>query len=213
MASGKKWLGRVVADVGPAPEKRTVGIDVGPSSFAVLSDGNEVPNPRFLRKSEEEIARCSRRLARKQRGSRNRSKARLALHRAYERVARRRRNFCHHVSKGLASQYDLIAFEKLQIREMVGGKLSKSILDAAWGELTRQIAYKAEEPGRWAVPVNPRNTTQACSECGRLIEKSLADRWHACECSLSISRDHNAALNILALGGSAVGLQPTEVRS
>ena len=215
VASGKKWLGRVVLDVGPAPEKRAVdtdvGIDVGLSSFAVLSDGSEVPNPRFLRKSEEEIARCNRRLARKQRGSRNRRKARLALRRAYERVAGRRRNFCHHISKGLVSQYDLIAFEKLQIREMVGGKLSKSILDAAWGELTRQIAYKAEEPGRWAVPVNPRNTTQACSACGRRVEKSLVDRWHACECGLSVSRDHNAALNILALGRTAAGLLPPKV--
>src|SRR5262249_14150509 len=117
------------------------------------------------------------------------------------------RNFCHHISKGLVSQYDLIAFEKLRIREMVGGKLSKSILDAAWGELTRQIAYKAEEAGRWAVPVNPRNTTQACSEgptggeipCGPL----------AClRVRLSVSRDHNAALNILALGRSVAGLQP-----
>jgi putative transposase len=92
-------------------------------------------------------------LARKQRRSKNRKRARLALARAYERLRNRRRNFCHHVSKWLVGNYDLIAFERLNIARMARGSFAKSVLDAAWGELARQIAYKAEGAGRWAVPV------------------------------------------------------------
>jgi putative transposase len=106
----------------------------------------------------------------------------------------------------LVAGYDLIAFEKLNIRGMVHGNLAKSILDAAWGLLIWQISYKAESAGRWAVPVNPRGTTQRCSGCGATVHKDIGDRWHACVCGASLGRDHNAAINVLALalGRSAV---------
>jgi putative transposase len=103
------------------------------------------------------------------------------------------------------SHYDLIAFEKLNIKGMAQGRLAKSILDAAWAELIWQITYKAEKAGKWAIPVNPRGTSIRCSQCGANVYKTLADRQHICECGASLGRDHNAALNILALGQSAVG--------
>jgi putative transposase len=140
--------------------------------------------------------------------------ARLALARAYERLGNRRRNFCHQVSKWLIEKYDLIALEKLNIAGMVRGNFPKSILDAAWGELLGQLAYKAEEAGKFVVAVAPHGTSQICSNCGAVVAKGIEERRHECnQCGLSLSRDHNAALNILALGRSAVGLAPPEVRN
>jgi len=212
---GKKWRIRLVCDIGPAPGKRAVsnavGIDVGIAKFITLSDGHSIDNPRWTRKHETRIAAANRRLALKQRRSKNRLKAREVLRRAHQRAADARKNFTHHVSKWLVSNYDLIAFEKLNIKGMAQSRLAKSILDAAWAQLIWQITYKAEKAGRWAVPVNPRGTSIRCSGCGELVPKTLADRQHICgRCGLSLNRDHNAARNILALGNSAAGLRPSK---
>ncbi len=211
---GKRWIARVVCDIGPAPEKRAVssfvGIDVGISALATLSDGHVIENPRWTRKHEVRIAAANRRLARKQRRSKNRIAARELFRRAHQRAADARRNFTHHVSKWLVSNYDLIAFEKLNIQGMVRGTFAKSILDAAWGELIWQISYKAESAGRWAIPVNPRGTSIRCSQCGADVRKALPDRQHVCDCGASLGRDHNAALNILALGKSVAGFAPSK---
>lgn len=228
---GKKWRVRLACDIGPAPEKRTVshavGIDVGLTNFVTLSDGRSIDNPRWTRKHEARIAAANRLLARKQHRSKNRLRAKELVRRAHQRATDARRNFAHHVSKWLVSNYDLIAFEKLNIRNMVrSGKgtvespgknvaqksgLNRSILDAAWGELLYCISYKAEKAGRYAIAVNPKGTSIRCSGCGDPVLKTLADRQHVCgNCGVSLDRDHNAALNILALGHSAAGLRPSE---
>jgi putative transposase len=100
--------------------------------------------------------------------------------------------------------------EKLNIKGMVRGNLAKSILDAAWAQLVWQITYKAENAGKWAVPVNPRGTSIRCSQCGKDVPKTLADRQHTCPCGASLGRDHNAALNIKSLGMSDAGLVPSK---
>lgn len=211
---GKKWQIRVVCDSGAPPEKvavsSAVGIDVGLTNFVTLSDGKSIDNPRWTRKHEARIATANRRLALKQKRSKNRIAAREILRRAHQRAADARRNFCHHVSKWLVSHYDLIAFEKLNIKGMVRGNLAKSILDAAWGELIWQVKYKAENAGVWAIPVNPRGTSIRCSSCGTDVCKTLAERRHVCECGVNLDRDHNAALNVLRLGKSLAGLSPSE---
>jgi IS605 OrfB family transposase len=102
----------------------------------------------------------------------------------YERIAQRRANFCHHLSKWLVASYDLIVFEKLNILDMVQANFARSILAAAWGMLGEQLTYKAEEAGKWTIPVAPGFTTQICSD--------------AAGCGMS--RDQNAAINILWLG-------------
>jgi len=202
----KRWIVRVACDIGPAPEKRAVasavGIDVGLTNFVTLSDGQQIDNPRWTRQHEERIANASRRLVTKKRGSKNRAKAREALRRAHQRAADARRNFTHHVSKQLVATFDLIAYEDLKIAQMVRGNLAKSILDAAWGELISQLVYKAEHAGKWAIPVNPRGTSQRCSGCGDVVQKTLAERWHDCPCGTSLDRDVNAARNVLRLGAS-----------
>jgi putative transposase len=202
---GQKWKAIIVCDIGSAPAKtsvdRAVGIDVGLTSLATLSDGREIENPRWTRQAQDELARASRQLASKVRGSNNRAKARERLRKVHQAIQGRRRAYLHAVSRWLLLNYDLIAFENLAIRNMTRGNLAKSIMDAAWGELIWQITYKAEEAGKWAVPVNPKNTTQACSGCETIVPKGLADRTHACpECGLVLGRDHNAAINVLQRG-------------
>ena len=214
---GKRWIAQVVCDIGPAPEKfavsTAVGIDVGLTHFITLSDGRQVDNPRWTRQHEERIAKANQRLSTKKRGSNNRRRAKEMLRRAHQRAADARKNFCHHVSKWLVANYDLIAFEKLNIAGMVRGNLAKSILDAAWGLLLFQLSYKAESAGRWAVPVNPRGTSQRCSGCGETVKKELWQRHHDCpSCGLSLDRDHNASLNILALGQSAAEVEAKSIR-
>lgn len=211
---GKRWIASVVCDIGPAPVRCAVssatGIDVGITSLATLSDGTIIENPRWTRKHAARIAAASRKLSLKQRRSKNRIRAREVLRRAHQRAANARKNYLHHVSKWLVANYDLIAYEDLKIRNMVRSNLAKSINDAAWGQLIWQVVYKAESAGKWAVPVNPRGTSQICSGCRVKVPKTLAQRTHSCACGLVLDRDHNAGLNILALGMSAAGVVPTK---
>lgn len=214
----KRWTASVVCDIGPAPEPCTVsspvGIDVGLTDLATLSDGTKIENLRWTRKHAARIATANRKLALKQRRSNNRVRAREVLQRAHQRAADARKNYLHHVSKWLVSNYDLIAYEDLKIKNMARNpNLAKSIMDAAWGELIWQITYKAEKAGRWAVPVNPRGTSQICSGCGKKVPKTLAERTHSCDCGLVLGRDHNAGRNILALGMSAAGVSLQNVYS
>jgi len=206
---GKRWTASVVCDIGAAPAKcavsNPVGIDVGLTALATLSDGLVIENPRWTRQHESRIAKASRVLARKQKRSNNRKRAVLVLRRVHQRAANARTNYLHHVSKQLVANYDLIAYEDLKIRNMVRSNLAKSIMDAAWGQLIYQLTYKAESAGRWVVPVNPRDTSIRCSGCGERVPKTLADRQHNCVCGVSLGRDHNAALNILSLGKGLVG--------
>lgn len=208
---GKMWRAVIVCDIGPAVEKIpviwAVGIDLGLTTLATLSDGTEVENPRWTKQAQEHLALTNRALARKQRDSRNRAKAREQLRRTHESIQGRRRSYLHSVSRWLISQYDLIAFEKLDIAGLIQKGHAKSIMDAAWNELIWQITYKAEKAGKWAVPVKAKDTTQLCSGCGERVPKKLWQRQHDCpSCGLSLGRDHNAALNILRRGECLVEL-------
>lgn len=206
---GKHWNAQVVMDVGPAPEKaavkNAVGIDLGLVSLATLSDGTEIPNPRWTKREEGRLAEANRSLSRKKRGSKNRLKAREHLRRVHQRIAGLRSSYLTGVARQLVREYDLIAHENLTIRNMTRSKLAKSIMDAAWGEMIWRLNVEAESAGRWVIPVNPSDTTQLCSECGERVPKELKDRWHSCpRCGLALDRDHNAARNILRLGESIV---------
>ena len=201
---GTHWNASVVCDIGPAPEKiavrNAVGIDLGLTTLATLSDGTEIENPRWTKREEERLAEANRMLARKKRGSRNRAKARERLRRAHQRIAGLRSSYLCAVAKYLVQNYDLIAHEDLKIRNMVRSNLAKSITDAAWNQLIWRIRCEAEYAGKWVIPVNPRGTTQLCSGCGERVPKGLAQRQHDCpNCGLSLGRDLNAALNILKL--------------
>ncbi len=206
---GSKWQAKVVCEIGPAPEKvavrSAVGIDLGLTSLATLSDGTEILNPRWTRREEDHLAEAGRFLSRKAKGSKNRLKAKERLRRVHQRIAGLRVAYLTGVAKQLIRQYDLIAHEDLNIRNMVQSRFSKSIMDAAWGQLIWRLQCEAEKAGKWVVPVNPRGTTQLCSGCGEMAPKSIRQREHYCpSCGLLLGRDHNAALNILDRGMRSV---------
>jgi putative transposase len=145
-------------------------------------------------------------------GSPERRKVIHALCHAYERAANRRKNFAHQASRKLVNQYQFIAFEKLDIQELqvTGNKtISRGIADVAWGQFVQFTTYKAANAGRGIARVNPRGTSQICSGCGKVVPKDLSVRVHDCpHCGLKLNRDHNAALNILALGLQSMGVYP-----
>lgn len=202
------WSVSICCELGDAPAKAIVrsaaGIDLGLTTFATLSDGAEVANPRWFRAGAAQLKRRQQMLARRQRGSVSRERARIQVARAYEHVANQRKDFGRKLACSLFRRYDLIAHEDLEIRRMVGGSFAKSIGDAAWGVFLHALHCKAERAGKHAIAVDPRGTTQRCSGCGQKVPKGIGDRVHACDCGVTLGRDHNAAVNILALGRSAV---------
>ncbi len=177
---------------------------MGLEAFATLSNGERVENPRFFRASEELLARRQQSLARKRRGSISRQAAKRLVARTHERVRNQRLDFARKLACVLFERFDLVAHEDLTISHMVRGNLGKSIHDAAWGQFLRALSCKAESAGKWCVPVDPRGTSQRCSSCGAVVKKALDERQHCCpSCGFVTHRDHNAALNIIALGLSA----------
>ncbi len=197
----------VEADPLPANEL-AVGIDVGLESFATLSNGVKIDNPRFFRKDEKELAKAQRKLSKAEKGTPERAKRRKAVQHIYQRIANRRKDFAHKLSRELVNSFGMIAFEKLNGKNMLQNRyLAKSIWDAAWNQLTTYTTYKAENAGRVVALVNPRNTSKQCSCCGTMVEKSLSVRVHACPvCGLVMDRDENAANNILRLGLESLGI-------
>ena len=179
--------------------KETVGIDLGVKHLAITSGGEFYEHPKFLRESERKLHRKQRSLSRKKNGSARRRKAVRELAREHEHIANQRRDYAHKVSRKLVNGYGLIAFENLNVQGMVKNHhLAKSIVDASWNKLVQCTTYKAEEAGRRVVLVDPKNTSQLCSNCGEIVPKKLSDRVHRCEyCGYVQDRDVNAAQNIL----------------
>jgi len=207
--SAGKWhaVFAVSCACSPMPHSdEATGIDVGLHSYATLSDGTEIENPRFLRKSEARLRRAARKVARRRRRSMRRSKAAALLHKVHERVRNQREDFAHKLSRTLVSHFGVIAVEDLNVKGLAAGMLAKSVNDAGWASFVAKLAYKAEEAGRVLLKVDPRGTSQRCV-CGAPNPKELSQRWHHCRsCGLSVSRDHASALEILRLGRSLLGV-------
>jgi putative transposase len=185
----------------PLPEVSTsVGIDVGLTHFATLSDGSEIKNPRWYRRAQASLRVAQRKVARRKKGSHSRRKAVQLLQRAHAHVRSQRADFHHKVSERVVANFGTIAVEDLNVKGLARGFLAKSVADAGWGMFIDKIAYKAESAGRNFFRVNPSGTTQRCSGCGALVPKGLSQRVHSCSCGLQLGRDHNAAINIQGLG-------------
>src|SRR5438105_9762369 len=162
-------------------EHPDIGIDVGLKSFLTDSEGNTVDNPRFYRTSQRTLRRKQRQLCRRKKGSHRRRKAARNTAKSHLKIARQRRDFHYKVALQYATNYHHIAVEKLSIDNMVKNHhLSKSIMDASWGAFLDILTEKAERAGHCVIRVNPRFTTQACSKCGELVQKSLSVRTHIC---------------------------------
>lgn len=192
-----------------------VGIDVGLTTFAVLSDGTAIANPRHFRLAERRLRLAQRKLARRKKRSRRRLKARQAVARVHLHVANQRRDFHHKSALALVRDYGLIAVEDLNVKGLAGSMLAKSIHDAGWSQFVSILSSKAACAGRTLVKVNPAGTTQRCSACGEHVPKTLAQRVHDCPaCGLVQGRDLNAARNVLRLAqglGWSLQVQTVEV--
>ncbi|MGD0951023.1 MAG: transposase [Methanotrichaceae archaeon] len=202
----KKWYVSFLVDESInhilEPSKKVVGIDMGITNFAVLSNGEFVENPRFLLTDEDKLKVVQSKRDKLPKGSHERGKASKAVSHLYERVTNRRENFAQQLSRKWINTYGTICFEDLNITKMVHNhNLAKNILDAAWNKLVQYTSYKAVDAGRRVVLVNPANTSQMCSGCGQIVKKDLSIRVHDCPyCGLSMDRDLNASKNILRLG-------------
>lgn len=175
-----------------------IGVDVGLSAFATLSDGRTIENPRWYKAAQAKLRIAQRRVARRKKGSNRRRKAVQLLQRAHITVRDQRADFHHKLSRRLINENGLIAVEDLNVKGMASGMLAKSVHDAGWASFINKLSYKAEDAGRLLVKVDPRGTSQTCI-CGAEVRKTLADRWHLClNCGLSASRDHVSAQIILA---------------
>jgi putative transposase len=181
------------------PTGKAIGIDVGLNHFLTDSTGATIPNPRHLRKSEKALKRAQRRVSSKKKGSSNRRKAINRLLRKHLKVSRQRKDFAIKTALCVVKSSDFIAYEDLQVRNMVKNhKLAKSISDAAWSQFAQWLQYLGKVYGKTVVVVAPQYTSQDCSTCGNTVKKALSVRTHACSCGAVLDRDHNAALNILA---------------
>nr|WP_250123722.1 transposase [Chroococcidiopsis sp. CCMEE 29] len=190
-------------------QEKAVGIDLGLKDFLVTSDNETVPIPQFARSSERRRKVLNKALSRKRKkGTKRRQIAGKRLSKHYQKVARQRKDFHYKVANWLVRKYDIIAHEDLNIKGLAKTRLSKSILDAGWGEFIDLVRLKAESAGRLTVAVNPSGTTQNCSGCGINVPKTLADRWHSCSCGLELDRDLNAAINIKNLSECVAGVPP-----
>jgi putative transposase len=189
------------------PTGKTIGLDVGLSHFYTDSDGNQIENPRYLRKSERALKRVQKRLSRKQKGSKNRIKARGKLGRKHLRVSRQRKDFAVKLARCVVRSSDLVAYEDLKVRNMVKNHhLAKSISDASWSLFRQWIEYLGKVFGVVTIAVSPHYTSQNCSSCGEVVKKTLSTRTHQCpHCRYVADRDENAARNILQRGLATAG--------
>jgi putative transposase len=227
---GRRWY--VVLSCGDVPARplpatgREIGLDVGIARFATTSDGKVIANPRFLRGSEAELAAAQQGLARKQRGSANRRRARAKVAEVHRRIRNRRADFHHKTARALINSCDAIAVEDLNVagmsrrarpvpdparpgaflpnRAAAKSGLSKSVLDAGWGQFTGILVAKAEEAGRRVVRVDPRYTSITCHQCGARCSRPRQDTVTCPRCG-PMDADVNGARNIYARAGLGPG--------
>jgi putative transposase len=190
-------LAQGVAEPAPA---LAVGIDLGLKAFLATSNGEMVPPPQFYRRAQSRLRRAQRSVTRKKKGGANRRKAVQRLARHHQHVADQRRDFHHQTARALVSRYGTVAHEALNVRGMARSSLAKSIHDAGWAQFLTILGHKAESAGVWVIAVDPRLTTQTCSQCGGLpaVPLTLSVRRYECvHCGLSLDRDVNAAKTVL----------------
>ncbi|MCX4151919.1 MULTISPECIES: RNA-guided endonuclease TnpB family protein [Paraburkholderia] len=208
-ASGRYHVSMLCDDAVSAKQEVSgkVGIDLGLTHFAILSTGEKITAPNTFRKNEAKLAKLQRRLAKKQKGSANRMKAKLKVARMHARTADSRRDFLHKLSSRLINENQVIAIESLAVSNMQKNRcLAKSISDASWSEFTRQLEYKAQWYGRTLVGIDKwYPSSKRCSDCGHTVVKMPLNirAWTCPECGSIHDRDINAARNVLAAGLAA----------
>ena len=198
------WYVQCVTDydgVRLEPNDKAIGLDMGLTYLVADSEGGFVRNPKSFRQAAQKLGSAQKRLAKCIRGSHRRRKAKKHVARLHEQTAGQRKDKLHKVSRSYVNSYGMIAIENLKPANMVRNhSLALSISDASWGLLRFFLAYKAESAGREFAVVPPHYTSQKCSRCKEIVQKSLSVRTHVCpHCGYVADRDTNAAENILKL--------------
>jgi putative transposase len=179
------------------------GIDLGVKNLLTFKNGEKISNPKHFKKSQEKLASAQRKLSKLSFRDPCRYAAKLHAARLYEKVVNQRTDFYHNIANEIIKDFDYIVLEKLNIIRMQRDNwriLNQEIQNCAWSQFIQMLLYKAENADKEIVLVDPWNTSKMCSNCGKLVEKTLFDRIHKCECGLEIDRDHNAAINIYNRG-------------
>src|SRR5947208_12398114 len=183
---------------------KQMGLDLGLKSMVITSDGHTFGNPKFFAKDEKKLAKAQRRHAKKQKGSKNRRKAKLKVARIHARITDRRRDSQHKLSTEIIRENQVVCVESLQVKNMVKNhKLAKAISDVGWSEFVRQLAYKAEWYGRTLIKIDKfYPSSKRCFDCGHVLDSLTLDirHWTCPECGVQHDRDINAAKNVLAAG-------------
>ena len=208
---GDRWYCSVTCEIEiQEKEKKTdnlVGIDLGLKTFATLSNGIIIVNPKYLKKYEDKLAKEQRRLSKKKKGSKNRDKQRKKVRRVYQKIKDTRIDFLHKTSFYTIAKYDGVVVENLNVSGMMKNHhLAKSIVDVSWSEFVRQLEYKALWNSKYFIKIGRfEPTSKTCSRCGYIQDMPLDKRIYKCEvCDLVLDRDLNAAINIYRLGASRI---------
>jgi len=187
--------------------KASIGIDVGIKTMATLSNGEKHHSPNHLKEIEGKLKFYQRKQAKCTKGSKQFKKWKFKVARIWNKITNIKNDFLHKLSKDLVKNHDLISVEKLQIKNMVKNhKLARSILNMNWGDFFRQLEYKCEWYGKYFVKINPKRTSQECSDCGHINkELNLSVReWTCLKCKNHHDRDINASINIENRGVDSV---------
>ena len=198
-----KWFAIIQTDFTKQIKRgdKEIGIDLGLNNFVTDSEGKVFHYPKAIRKYENKLTKEQRKLSRKKKGSKNREKARIKVAHVHEKIVNSRDDFLHKITSYYVKEAKILVLEDLNVKGMIKNKyLSKSISDASWSKFVMLLQNKAENAGIEVIKINPKNTSQICSRCGRKVRKSLAIRTHKCSCGLVIDRDYNSALLIKKLG-------------
>ncbi|OPH37703.1 RNA-guided endonuclease InsQ/TnpB family protein [Moraxella atlantae] len=205
---GDHWFVSVAVELQDTPQPipktgKVVGIDLGITDLAVLSDGTKIQAPKPLKQQLQKLKRLSKQLSRKQKGSNNRAKAKTKLSRLHAKISNIRQDFSHKLTTQLVKGYDVICIENLNVKGMVQNrKLSRAISDLGFYEFKRQLIYKANQWGKVVKEVDRfYPSSKTCSNCGFVMAKAdltlNVRNWQCPSCHKQHDRDVNASINIL----------------